>query len=98
MPTADARMRLVCCGCGRVYAPFRLACDDCGTALLRTEYAAEQLVVADCASLFKFADWLPCTAPVRSGAGPVMMSADRLAKAMGLKALVIAFNGYWPER
>ena len=67
--------------------------------LLRTRYRNPDFIpVGDSDGIFRYRRWLP-VGRVLPGAGrPVAYRSERLAAALGLTDLWIAFSGYWPER
>ncbi|MEW5826176.1 MAG: cysteate synthase [Candidatus Bipolaricaulota bacterium] len=86
-----------CTSCGRALPPLALSCPQCPRALPRSDYAERRFVVGDREDLFRFSSWLPCASTVKTEVGPRVVKGRRLAAALGLDALWIAFNGYAPE-
>ena len=95
---------LRCEGCGETYADdgLRLTCDHAHQpALLTSQYEAATFMLDDGArGLFRYGSWLPCSRPIEDEGAPATVTyrSERLNKAVGLRNLWIAFNGYWPER
>jgi cysteate synthase len=87
-----------CRKCGKVlensYCAF---CEHCKDALLVTEYRDRQLVERESGGVWRF-NWLPVHEPAQNQPGPVVYRSEKLAAAIGLEQLYIAFNGYWPEK
>ncbi len=99
----EAPYLLRCAACGTAYPDdgMRAVCDnEHGPALLRTQYAQVKFEVDDGAlGIWRYASWLPVRRnAVRSRAQTGVFRSMRLARALGLDDLWIAFNGYWPER
>jgi cysteate synthase len=102
-PAEQARhYKLACSSCGRLQDDdgLILDCSDGhGPALLRTEYT-------DCGfnprhgrdGLFRYQGWLPVIRTQGDVGRPVVYRSKKLANALGLPNLWIAFSGYWPER
>jgi cysteate synthase len=85
--------------CGEVQDPMSLACSKGHDALLRTSYEASQLIPRDLPGIWKFYDWLPVEGTIREGTGnTVTYKSEAFARELGLSALYVAFNGYWPEK
>lgn len=77
-----------------VYCAF---CEHCKDALLVTKYR-ERGFRDDCGKgIWKF-NWLPIHTPLFYQSGPVIYESKGLAEHLDLDSLVIAFNGYWPEK
>ena len=102
MTSSTCRYVLTCSSCRR-----RLADDgkvlDCpgghAPALLRTEYANSVFTPSrDRSGLFRYREWLPVSGGQEDVGGTSVYRSEGLAKALGLRNLWIAFNGYWPER
>jgi len=87
---------LRCVGCGRTYDPPATNCAQCD-GLLRSDYAAKLFAPRSEGNLFDFRDWLPSTEAIGTTVGPTTYRSEQLADHLGLKNLVIAFNGYAPE-
>jgi cysteate synthase len=88
-----------CRKCGKVldnaYCAF---CEHCTDALLVTEYHDKQFNDrVGGGGVWRF-NWLPVHSPSSPQPGPLVYRSERLARAMGLDHLYIAYNGYWPER
>jgi cysteate synthase len=90
--------QVVCCQCGRAYDDCRLRCDTCPDALLRTVYRARTLETGDAKGVFRFTCWLPSSDVLPTSVGTAIVHAERYGRRLGLKRLVVAYNGYWPER
>lgn len=102
-PVASRRhYTLVCTGCGLRQDDDGLLLDcpaDHPPALLRTEYAALAFQPRqDGSGLFRYQDWLPVVRAADGAGRTGVYRSARLARALGLRNLWIAFNGYWPER
>jgi cysteate synthase len=66
--------------------------------LVQTEFVRRVLDPGGRTGLDRFLDWMPCeTLPADAG-GPVSFRSAALEKQLGLKQLVVSFNGFWPER
>ena len=78
----------------------RLDCDrPHAPALLRTVYASQRLApAADEHSMARFGAWLPLGGELVTEARTAVYRSTGLAAHLGLDALWIAFNGWWPER
>lgn len=88
-----------CLLCGEVHSPYSLSCKKGDDSLLRTDYTAKQLIPADMPGIWKYSEWLPTEGIIEEGSGrTVTYRSEKLASAIGLEDLWIAFNGYWPER
>lgn len=96
--------RLACPSCGRRFAEdpdgMRIACDaGHEPALLRAEYAAEQLRVDEAQpGIFRWSAWLPVRRSIPGDGRPTVFRSERLAARLGMGDLWLAFNGWWPER
>ncbi len=98
---ASARgYRLRCCGCGAELQDDGVVL-DCpqthGPALLRSVFARE-FAPAGSGSIARYAGWLPRGRPLATDAASGVYRSDELGKLLGLRALWIAFSGWWPER
>ena len=95
---------LRCLQCGKILdekeEPFLLDCGgDHPPSLLRAEYAEKEFKVdAKARGIFRYGHWLPVRRHLPSDGRPAVYRSDRLAAALGLQKLFIAFSGYWPER
>jgi cysteate synthase len=93
---------LVCSGCGRRLDDDGLILDCPGKhtpALLRTKYAETVFrPSAERDGLFRYQHWLPVAGGQPDVGRTVVYRSQGLARALGLRNLWIAFNGYWPER
>jgi cysteate synthase len=94
---------LSCLGCGKRFADtergFLLGCDaPHPPALLRASYAPKLTVRPGHPGIFRYSDWLPIRRVLPRASAPVVFQAGDLGRKLGLDNLVIAFNGYWPER
>jgi cysteate synthase len=91
------KFTVVCLECGRAHAALALRCENGCDSLLRTRYAAKSFQPGAAGSLFRFLDWLPCTAGLETTIGPVIHRCERFGGRLGLTQLFCCFNGYWPE-
>jgi len=92
------KYRLICLEGGEfVDDDYRLRCDR-HSGLLRAEYDAVRLDVKRMNGVFKFYDWLPVASIIDTDAAPVAFRNTELSRELGLKDLLIAFTGYYPER
>jgi cysteate synthase len=87
-----------CRDCGKeledVYCAF---CEHCRDALLVTKYR-ETVFRDDCGEgLWRF-NWLPVHRPYFAQPGPLVFRSEGLSEHLGLENLLIAFNGFWPEK
>jgi cysteate synthase len=93
---------LACPSCGwrREDDGLILRCpQDHAPALLQTEYASRQFKpYTDRDGIFRYQDWLPVVGEHHYQGRTAVYRSKRLAKALGISNLWIAFNGYWPER
>lgn len=93
---------LVCSFCGREQEDDGLILEcaaDHEPALLRTAYADLEFSPQEAdAGLFRYRQWLPVRRVHPDVARTAVYRSHELAKALGLRNLWIAFNGYWPER
>ncbi|WP_340819314.1 cysteate synthase [Methanolobus sp. WCC4] len=88
-----------CLLCGEVQEPYSLACSQGDDSLLRTYYSAEQLEPTDMPGIWRYYNWLPVEGIIEEGSGrTITYKSEKLASALGLDDLWIAFNGYWPEK
>ena len=101
-PTATAHYTLVCPACGRHQEDDGLILDcpeDHAPALLHTEYENREFMPhAERKGLFRYQEWLPVTGRQQDVGGTIVYRSQGLARALGLRNLWVAFNGYWPER
>jgi cysteate synthase len=87
-----------CVSDGSVQPPYALSCPS-DNSLLRADYTAKRLDLADLPGMWKFYDWLPVKGIIpETCEGCITYKSDGLAVALGLKNLFISFNGYWPEK
>ena len=87
-----------CVSDGSVQPPYALSCPS-DNSLLRTDYTAKRLDLADLPGMWKFYDWLPVKGIIQETCeGCITYKSEGLAVALGLKNLFISFNGYWPEK
>lgn len=91
-----SNLRLECVGCGALYAPHRLHCDQCD-GLLQSLYHSTAFKPTDRSTLFAFTDWLPSSSSSDLRIGARVYQSDKLAQRLGLANLAIAFSGYAPE-
>ena len=83
---------------GSVQPPYALSCPS-DNSLLRADYTAKRLDLADLPGMWKFYDWLPVKGIIQETCeGCITYKSEGLAVALGLKNLFISFNGYWPEK
>ncbi len=67
-------------------------------SLIRTKYAAKQLNLYDCNSLYRYRDWLPVKRMLNCDAIHATYKSEGLASTLNLENLFITFSGYFPER
>ncbi len=101
--SAEARhYTLVCSACGRRLDDDGVMLDcpgDHSPALLQTEYGNRLFKPdTDRTGLFRYQEWLPVVRIQADVGGTAVYRSRRLANALGLPNLWIAFNGFWPER
>lgn len=90
---------LKCLVCDREFPDtYTLTCPYGCQGLIRTRYAAKQIILRDEPGVFKYSDWLPVTGSIPTMAGPVCYKSKSLAYNLGLSDLWIVFSGYWPEK
>ncbi len=90
--------RVICTKCGRTLDPYALRCpqDD---ALPRTVYSTTRLSVRPLPGMWRFLDWLPVNDVLPCvPSGPITYRSTGLARELGMKNLLVSFNGYWPEK
>ncbi|SFM43241.1 cysteate synthase [Methanolobus profundi] len=88
-----------CLQCGEVQDPYSLACSQSDDSLIRTYYSSEQLEPTDMPGIWRYYNWLPVEDIIEEGSGrTVTYKSEKLASALGLTNLWVAFNGYWPEK
>ncbi len=88
-----------CLQCNELHDPYGLNCKKGDDSLLRTSYAAKQLLPSDMPGIWRYSDWLPTQGIIAQGSGrTVTYRSKELALKLGLDDLWIAFNGYWPEK
>ncbi len=96
--------KLSCVRCGATYEDesdsFLLDCTvRHPPSLLRAVYdRIEFSIKKELSGIFRYRDWLPIGSPLAKAGRPLVYKSDRLASALGLEKLYIAFNGYWPTR
>ncbi|GAB4488120.1 MAG: cysteate synthase [Thermodesulfovibrionales bacterium] len=89
--------RIRCRKCGEILQDaFCAFCEHCSSALLVTEYG-DPFAVSGRQGIWKY-NWLPVHEPAFEQPGPVVYRSEWLGRHLGLGNLIIAFNGYWPER
>jgi cysteate synthase len=93
----EPKLRVVCPQCGEVLTPLALACPRCPDVLPRAEYAERRFTVSKRDDIFRFAAWLPSEATIPTPIGPTVFRSERLADALGMADLSVAFSGYAPE-
>jgi cysteate synthase len=95
---------LQCTYCGKTYQDsprgFLLTCPEPHPpALLRAQYQQTAFTIhPEFAGIFRFSDWLPIRRVLPSAPGPAVFQSAQLGPRLGLENLIIAFNGYWPEK
>jgi cysteate synthase len=92
---------------------FVIKCSECGTelgqrefspscayhdALSRSYYRAKRLTIRDFPGIWRFYDWLPVRGVSSYEGGSLTYRCRSLEKELGLGAVYVSFNGYWPER
>ncbi len=101
-PTTVPNYVYECIACGKQYHPDfnRLHCsNEHEPALLRVKYQTKQLQVQkQLPGIFRYIDWLPIQHPLSFSGRPTTYRSTGLAHYLGLKNLLISFNGYWPEK
>jgi len=86
-----------CRKCGAVLKETYCAlCEHCVGALLVTDYHEISFTEKKSDGIWRF-NWLPVHDPGFYQPGPVVFKSKGLSEKLGLKDLVIAFNGYWHE-
>jgi cysteate synthase len=93
--------RLICTGCGASYKDdgARLGCaNDHAPALLRTSYAQHAFTPGTEISVLRYSDWLPDARRLTTTARTGVYRSRALASHLGLRALWVAFSGWWPRR
>ncbi len=91
------KLRVVCPRCGESLPPLALACPRCPGVLPRAEYAERIATISRGEGIFRFAAWLPAEATIDTPIGPTVFRSERLARALGMTDLSVAFSGYAPE-
>ncbi len=89
---------LRCLECGRQYTDHRLSCDSCPNALLRTEYQQKRFQPTEDEGIFRYRCWLPASNWHATQVGPCVFASSHFGPRIGLRRLLVAFNGYWPEK
>lgn len=99
---APSHYLLTCTSCGnQLYDDgLLLACNEAHEpALLRTQYIKSSFAPDSGSNgIFRYHDWLPVSRTLPNAGRSAVYRSRRLAKALGLSNLWIAFNGYWPQR
>lgn len=93
--------RLICTLCGAVYEDdgARLQCsNDHAAALLRTRYSQRAFRPGQENSILRYSDWLPDARRMTTTARTGVYQSAALASHLRLRALWIAFSGWWPRR
>jgi cysteate synthase len=86
-----------CAGCGEAMEPYALSCPKDG-GLPRADYSSVRLLPSDLPGIWRFMDWLPVQKSLPgTGEGGVTYHSRNLGRELGLRNLIISFNGYWPE-
>lgn len=68
-------------------------------SLVRTIYDKRQIEFGPKeAGIYRFADWLPVQRTLKGSSATVTYRSGRLADALGLENLYVAFSGWWPEK
>lgn len=101
MGSTERRYRLRCSACGAIEEDdgVRLDCSQLhAPALLRTVYDDVAFGPAPEPSMARYGAWLPLGRPITTRARSGVFRSERLAARLGLRALWIAFSGWWPER
>lgn len=93
-------LRCLVCGATCIDDGLQLSCaGDHRPALLTTEYADRQFQPdPDQPGLYRYHRWLPIRRTLAGAGAGVVYRSERLAAAVGVPELWIAFNGFWPER
>ncbi len=87
-----------CRHCGKhLDNTFCAFCEHCKDSLLVTDYQGAPFFESPAGGVWRF-KWLPVHEPQVAQPGPVVYRSEGLSKALDLKNLYIAFNGYWPEK
>ncbi|MFJ1754884.1 cysteate synthase [Kitasatospora sp. NPDC088134] len=101
-PNDAAHHHLVCPVCGRRQADdgLTLACPEPhAPGLWQSAYREAELAPdADRDGVYRYHRWLPVRRHLAGTGRTAVHRSERLAAALGLAELWIAFNGYWPER
>ncbi|MFJ2868860.1 cysteate synthase [Kitasatospora sp. NPDC087314] len=101
-PTPAPHYRLVCSACGHHRADdgLTLGCTrPHEPGLWRTDYRTAEFIPDPTAGgVFRYRHWLPVRRTLAGTGRTAVYRSERLAAALGLDELWIAFNGYWPER
>jgi cysteate synthase len=94
---AGKNLTSICLSCGRRLPSIERFCPDCPGALLRADYPVTKFSPTDHPGIFRFADFLPPTATFETRIGPTAYRSEHLATKLGLKRLIIGYNGYAPH-
>lgn len=94
---AGARVRIRCAACGDTLAPLALTCPRCPDALPVSDYAETLFRPGTERGIFRFRAWLPASQAMETEIGPRVLRSERLAAALGLQDLSVAFSGFAPE-
>jgi cysteate synthase len=95
---------LTCLECGKSYDDtedrFLLSCTEKHVpSLLRARFAGRRFAVREAlAGIFRYRGWLPVRRALRRAGRPVVFPSRALGARLGLRRLLLAVSGYWPER
>jgi cysteate synthase len=95
---------LTCLECGKSYNDtedgFLLSCTEKHVpSLLRARFAGRRFTVREAlAGIFRYRGWLPVRRALRRAGRPVVFPSRALGARLGLRRLLLAVSGYWPER
>jgi len=96
--SVSRRYKIICLSCHSDISDYGYALQcKCGNALLRTIYKDKRLKIGPEASMWKFAQWLPTKAKLKTSGRSITYKSVELARELRLQELFISFNGYWPE-
>jgi cysteate synthase len=101
-PTDASHYHLVCSGCGQRRSDDGLTLGCGGThepGLWHTAYQSASFTPDPAQDgVFRYRTWLPVRRTLPTVGSTTVYRSERLAAALGLEELWVAFNGYWPER
>ncbi len=95
---------LTCLECGKSFDDsedgFLLSCTEKHMpSLLRARFAGRRFTVREAlAGIFRYRGWLPVRRALRRAGRPVVFPGLALGAHLGLRRLLLAVSGYWPER